>query len=141
MNFVEAVSILIPCVFTSAMADCLVLIPPLRQTTVDIVFVSKYKASRGDGRSDQWLNRLLLHVLQHSDDDFSPSLDHAEDGWLFLRQCPSASCTFETVSSTFAAQAFDDFRIALMAGNDIDLIAFNLFAQSSKGSFEAVPFA
>ena len=44
----------------------------------------------GDGRLDDRLDRLLLHIGQHAHDDLPTALDQAENRWLVLLQRAAA---------------------------------------------------
>jgi hypothetical protein len=84
MHLVKAVPIVIPRIFPPTVADRLVAIAPLRQPSVDIVFVGVNLRARGDELGDQRGNGLLLDVFQHPYHHPPAALDHAEDGWFFF---------------------------------------------------------
>ena len=68
------------------MADRFVLIAPALQAGVDAVLVGVDERAFGNRGRDDRLDRGLLHVGQHMQDDLATTLDQAEDGWLVLLQ-------------------------------------------------------
>src|SRR3954471_12919219 len=72
------------------MADRLVPITPGWQAGIDVVLVGVDASAFGDGRLDDRLDRLLLHVGQHAHDDPTTALDQAEDRRLVLPQRAAA---------------------------------------------------
>jgi hypothetical protein len=59
------------------MADGAVPVAPGLQASVDVVLVCVDAGALGNRRLDDRLDRLLLHVGQHTHDDLAASLDHA----------------------------------------------------------------
>src|SRR3954466_5536842 len=72
------------------MTDSFVLIAQGGQAGVDVVLVGVDASALGDGRLDDRLDRLLLHIGQHAHDDLPTTLDQAEDGGLILLQRAAA---------------------------------------------------
>src|SRR3954465_12349544 len=90
VDLAKAVIILVARVLAMCVTDCLVLIAPGRQTGGDVVLVGVDARPLDDGRLDDRLDRLLLHVGQHAHDDLPTALDQAEDGRLVLLQRAAA---------------------------------------------------
>jgi len=63
VNFVEAITIFVPCIFPGVVADGLVLKAPFRSAIVDGVLVGQYQGSRPNRGLDQGPNRGLAYVL------------------------------------------------------------------------------
>ena len=103
MDLVETVTILITGILASAVTYRLVIIAPLRQSTVDIVLVGQHERTRQDRLLNQRPDRFLAYVFQHMYDNLAAALDHAEDGRLLLFERAAAWCAFEAVSAPFTA--------------------------------------
>jgi len=95
MDLVESVAVFVAGVFASTMADGVVAISPLWQAGIYVVFVSMDQRSFGDGRGDDRLDCLLLHIGEHAQDDLSAALDQAQDRRLFLFERASAARALE----------------------------------------------
>jgi len=103
MDLMEAVAIFVTGILAGAVTNRLVLIAPLWQATVDIIFVGQYKGTRQNRLLDQRPDCFLAYVLQHPYDNLAAALDHAEDRGLFLFQRAAPACTLEAVSPPFTA--------------------------------------
>src|ERR1700743_1428624 len=103
VDFVEAVAVFVAGIFAPAVADSPVLVAPGRQSVVDVVLVGiELRTFRYD-RLDDRLDRLLLDISQHVEDDLSASLDHSEDRWLLLFQSAAARRSLEAPATPRAA--------------------------------------
>jgi len=100
MDLAEPVAVLVAGILAAPVADRLVLVAPSRQARVDGILVGVDEGARGDGGADDRLDRGLLHVGQHVQDDLSAALDQAEDGRLVLLQRAAArrACQLATTS-------------------------------------------
>src|SRR4029434_6381013 len=79
MHFIKAIGVVISGIFTTAMADALMLVTPLVQTAIDVVLICVHTRARRNRRLDQRLDRHLLDVFQHPNDDITATLDHPEN--------------------------------------------------------------
>ena len=102
MHFVEAVSVVIPSVLASAMANTAVFITPSGKPAIDVVLVGVNGGPRGNRRLEDRLDRFLLNVRQHSHHDLATPLNHAEDGGLFFLERTTAAGPFQTTAAAFS---------------------------------------
>ena len=102
VHFVKAIAVVIACIFPTAMTHTLMRLAPLFQAAIDVVFIRIHTRAWGNRRLDQWLNRLLLDVVQQANDHLSTALDHAEDRRLLGCQCPAAALALEPPASAAA---------------------------------------
>ena len=72
--------------FPLAVADRAVRLAPRRQAGIEGILVSIHLGAGVKGSPQQRLERLLLDVLQHTDDHLAAALKHPEDGRLLLLQ-------------------------------------------------------
>src|SRR5438445_1834366 len=103
MGLMEAVAVFVAGILALAMADRLVPMSPLRQAGIDIVFVGMDQRAFGDHRGDDRLDRFLLNVGQHTQDDLSATLDQTQDRWFFLLERAAAWGAFEPSPASFPA--------------------------------------
>ncbi len=83
MNFIDAVSVFITSIFTTAVTDCMMLETPCIQLAVNAVFISMNLASWLDVLLNERLYSGLLNIFQHPNDYRPTSLHHPEH-WLFF---------------------------------------------------------
>src|SRR4051812_18924775 len=88
MHLAEPVPVVVPGVLARRMADRLVIVAPLDQPAVDVIFIGVDQGPLGYRPLDQRPDRHLLDVLQHPDHHLAAPLDHAEDRRLLLGQGP-----------------------------------------------------
>src|SRR3954470_4174681 len=87
----EAIAVLVARIFAAAVTDGLVLIAPHRQTSVDAVLVGvDHRAADDQGFNDR-LDRFLLYIGQHPENDLTIALDQAQDRRLFLLERATAA--------------------------------------------------
>src|SRR5215510_6936807 len=79
MHFMKTITVVIPSVFSTAMTDAFMLVTPLLQTAVDVVFIRVDTRAGCNRRLDQRLDRDLLDIVQHPDHHVSTPLNHPED--------------------------------------------------------------
>ena len=126
----ETIAVLVARIFASAVADGLVLIAPHRQTSVDAVLVGvDHRAFDDDSRNDR-LDRFLLHIGQHPKNDLAITLDQTQDRRLFLFQ----RTTVPLSRRRRPARPFFG-RVALVSGDDIDLVGLDRAFQRRLGDF------
>src|SRR3954463_3658330 len=82
----ESVAVIIAGVFALGMADGLVSVAPVFQTSIDVVLVGMDQGALGDGLLDDGLDCRLLDIGQHLEDDLPTALDQAQDRWFLLLQ-------------------------------------------------------
>src|SRR5260221_14004184 len=91
VNFIQAIPVVIASVFTLTVTDALMFVTPLLQPAVDVVFIGVYTRAQHNRGLDQRLNRALLNVFQHPNDDVTTALDHAEDRGLLRCECAAST--------------------------------------------------
>ena len=79
MHFMKAIAVVVSGVFPSPVTYCLMLVPPLLQTGIDIVLVGIHTGSWGNRGADQGLDRHLLYVFTHPNHHRTTALDHSAD--------------------------------------------------------------
>src|SRR5690242_2834693 len=95
MDLVEAIAVLVARIFAAAVTDGLVLVAPHWQASVDAVLVGvDHRAFDDHGLNDR-LDRFLLHIGQHPEDDLAITLDQAQDRRLFLFERATAARSFQ----------------------------------------------
>src|SRR5690349_11243246 len=91
VDLVEAIAVLVARIFATAVTDGLVPVAPHRQTSVNAVFVGiDHRAFDDDFRNDR-LDRFLLHIGQHPENNLAITLDQAQDRRLFLLERTTAA--------------------------------------------------
>src|SRR5438105_14072942 len=86
------------------------------------------------------LDRLLLHVSNHADDDLTTPLYHPKDGWPLFVQCATTTFAFESVSTSFAPLVLYHLRLPFMArafNMCGDVAAPNLYAVAQQHCLQA----
>jgi hypothetical protein len=84
VNLMKSISILITGIFPSRMIDAFVLIAPFWQAIVDVVLICVNHTSGGNGFRDDGLDRLLLNIGEHFDENFAIALDETQYRRLFF---------------------------------------------------------
>src|SRR5687767_6804049 len=102
MDFTKAVTIVITSVFPRTVANALALVAPFLQVAIDVVLIGVEHGSRRNCGLDQRLDRHLLHVFQHPNDNGSTAFDHAEDRWFLAFERPASPGPFEAPSPSRA---------------------------------------
>src|SRR5260221_13663536 len=123
MRFMKAIAILVACVFALRMIDRLVLVSPFVQSRIDIVLIGKNQAPDLNSQFEEGLDRLLLDIREHVQDDLSIALDHAQDRRFFTRQSPSPRLSFQSSAATGTPQLGDNFGMTFMTRHNMDFIA------------------
>jgi len=139
MHFMETIAILIRSVFSGRVINCLVNIAPFFQTCVNVVFIGENQAPDLNGLLENGRDGLLLDIGEHVEDDLPATLYDAQDRWLFAFQCPTSRFPFESPAASFAPQLRHHFGMTLVTRDDIDLIGFDLTAQTHTLFFAAIP--
>jgi hypothetical protein len=124
----KAISVLIACVFSGRVIDCLVNIAPGFQTPIDVVFIGKNQAPNLNGLLENGRYGFLLDIGKHVEDHLPAPLDHAQDRRFFRCSCSTPTLAFQPSAASFTAQLRHDFRVAFMPCDDVDLIGFDLTA-------------
>jgi hypothetical protein len=79
VDFVKAIAVIIPCVFTPTVTEALMRVAPWLQTTVTVVCLRVHTRPGRPGGLDQRLDRHVLDVFSHPDHHVATPLDHAEE--------------------------------------------------------------
>src|ERR1700738_2847032 len=99
MDLAEPVPVVVPRICARRMTDRLVLVAPLDQPTVDVIFISVHKSTLNYHQIDQGADRRLLDVLQHPNHDLAATLQHPEDRRLLLRNRPPPAIPLQASAS------------------------------------------
>src|ERR687889_146779 len=95
VDLVETIAVLVTRIFAAAVTDGLVLIAPHRQASVNAVLVGVDHRAFDDHSLNDRLNRFLLHIGQHAENDLAIALDQAQDMLLFLFERATAARSLE----------------------------------------------
>src|SRR4051794_31494658 len=79
------------------------------------------------------MDGYLLDIGQHPDHDLATALDHAEDRWLFLLQGAATADPLQSVAPAFASFGPHRLGIALVSGDNVELVELNIAAQDYLG--------
>ena len=89
-------------------------------------YLNERRKQRSASPSDEWLDRLLLHIGYQLDHHLSAPLNHPKDRWSLFLPCASATFAFASVSTSFPSRVLHDLRLPFMAGNYIRFVALHL---------------
>src|SRR5688572_7198733 len=131
VDLAEAIAVLVPGVFASTMTDGLVAVAETRKPGVDAILVGIDVRAFGDSLLDDRMEGRLLD--KHPDDDLAAALDHAEDRRLFLLQGAAPATALQSVAPAFASLGPHRLGIALVPGDDVELVELNVAAQDDVG--------
>src|SRR3954454_8450671 len=137
VDLAEAIAVLVPGVFASTMTNRLVAVAETRKPGIDAILVSIDGRAFGDGLLDDRMDGLpddrmdgrLLDIGQHPDHDLAAALDHAEDRRLFLLQGAAPAAALQSVAPAFASFGPHRLGIALVPGDDVELVELDVPAQ------------
>src|SRR3954462_822690 len=133
VDLAEAIAVLVAGVFASTMTDGLVAVAETRKPGVDAILVSIGDRAFGDGLLDDRMDGRLLDIGQHSDHHLAAALDHAEDRRLFLLQGAEPAAALQSVAPAYASLGPHRLGIALVPGDDVELVELNVAAQDHLG--------
>src|SRR3954468_3344871 len=91
----EAIAVLVARIFAAAVTDGLVLVAPHRQASVNAVLVGVDHRAFDDRSLNDRLDRFLLHIGQHAENDLAIALDQAQDRRLFLFKRTTTAGSFQ----------------------------------------------
>src|SRR4051812_24292029 len=86
MHLTEPVTVVVAGELPRRVADRLVGVAPVVQTTVNVILIGVNHTPLGNRPLDQGTDRHLLDVLQHPDHDLTAPLQHPQDRRLLLGQ-------------------------------------------------------
>src|SRR5262249_26522194 len=132
VDLTKPIAVLITSEFAGCMADRAVPVTPCRKPAVDIILIGINHAPGADRSPDDRVDGRLLDVLQHADDDLSRPLDHAQDRRLLLLKGPPAPFPLEAPPSAGSLFVSDGFGVALVPGDDVDLVAFDFALEDDR---------
>jgi hypothetical protein len=121
------------------MIDRFVSVAPGFQRVINGVLIGKNERTRSDGLTNEGLNGRLLDISKHPDDDFPTSLNHAQDGWLFLRQRATPTLAFQPSASSNSSLLKHHFRMPLVSSDDIYLVTLHFPAQLDGLFLSTIP--
>src|SRR3954469_3378122 len=133
VDLAEAIAVLVAGVFASTMTDGLVTVAETRESGIDAILVSIDVRAFGDSLLDDRMDGRLLDIGQHPDHDLAAALDHAEDRRLFLLQGAAPAAALQSVAPAFASLGPHRLGIALVPGDDVELVELNVAAQDDVG--------
>src|SRR3954463_2335541 len=133
VDLAEAIAVLVPGVFASTMTDGLVAVAETRKPGVDAILVSIDGRAFGDGLLDDRMDGRLLDIGQHPDHHLAAALNHAEDRRLFLLQGAATATALQSVAPAFASLGPHRLGIALVPGDNVELVELNIPAQDDVG--------
>lgn len=129
MDLVESVAVLVTGVLSAAVTHRFVLITPLGQTGVDVVFIGVNSRVGRDGGQDQGLDGRLLNVFEHPYPHLTAALEHSQDGGLLLFQRAAPARAFQAPPAARTVLSSDRLGMTLMARHDIHFVALHLAGQ------------
>src|SRR3954464_1987587 len=91
----ESVAVIIAGVFALGMADGFVSVAPVFQTSIDVVLVGMDQGALGDGLLDDGVDRRLLDIGQHVENNLPAALDHTKDRRFLLLQSAATRGAFQ----------------------------------------------
>src|SRR3712207_5316118 len=86
VHLAHAVASLVAGVLAAGMTHRLVWVAPGLQTGVDLILLGVNETATADGGFDNGLDRRLLNLGQHVQNNLSTAPDQAKDRWLLLGQ-------------------------------------------------------
>ena len=86
------------------------------------------------------LDRFLLHIGQHPENDLAIALDQAQDRRLFLFKRTTTAGSFQA-SAPPGPTFLDGRRVALVTGDDVDFVGLDRAVQRRLGNFGNQAFA
>src|SRR3954469_23170241 len=133
VDLAEAIAVLVAGVFASTMTDGLVTVAETRESGIDAILVSIDVRAFGDSLLDDRMDGRLLDIGQHPDHDLAAALNHAEDRRLFLLQGAAPAAALQSVAPAFASFGPHRLGIALVSGDNVELVELNIAAQDYLG--------
>src|SRR4051812_10550766 len=133
VDLAEAITVLVPGVFASTMTDGLVAVAETRKPGVDAILVSIDVRAFGDSLLDERMEGRLLDIGQHPDHHLTAALDHAEDRRLLLLQGAATAAALQSVAPAVASFGPHRLGIALVPGDNVELVELNVAAQDDVG--------
>src|SRR5258708_9804359 len=79
MYLMKAIAVVITRILALTMIDSQMLITPLFQACINVVFIGKHRAAQLNSFGHDRFNGALLNIREHVKNDFSVALDHAKD--------------------------------------------------------------
>src|SRR3954467_6908774 len=133
VDLAEPITVLVPGVFASTMADGFVTVAETRKPGVDAILVSIDVRAFGDSLLDDRMDGRLLDIGQHPDHDLAAALNHAEDRRLFLLKGAAPAAALQSVAPAVAPLGPHRLGIALVPGDDVELVELDVAAQDDVG--------
>ena len=116
------------------MVDVFMPVSPLFQAVVNVVLIRVDHASCGNGLSDDGVDRLLLNIGEHFDENFAIALEKTQNWRFFLSQSASSTSAAQFSPPSLASQASNHFGMTFVPSRDVDLVGFD-FAFQVDGLF------
>src|SRR6266705_2906714 len=139
MDFTQAIAIFISSELASSVVHTLMTVSPGLQTSINVVLICINQCAWINRVFDQRLDGLLLHIREQIDHDLTATLNHPTDRGSFLLHRASATFTFASASTTFAALLLHYFWLSLMARHHIGFITLYLVGEDHGWLFFTMP--
>src|SRR6266571_8634746 len=128
----QAVTVVIPSVCTTAMTDARMRIAPRLHAAGDVVCIRVYTSAQGNRCLDQRLDRDVLHGFQQANDHVTTALDHPEDrGFLFGAGAASA-LALEPSPPSAPPFVYSRIWLALVTRSDRDLVTCHFVTSGGR---------
>jgi len=132
MDFMKPIAVFITGILTSGVIDTLVLIAPFRQTIVDIILIRVYPTAGYNNLHDHGLDRHLLHIGQHTDDDVAVTLDQTQHRRFLVRQRPTPPFSSQPSPMPFSALLSHDIWTTFVPGYEVHFVGFDFARQVGR---------
>ena len=124
----KAIAIFVASILSLGMIDRFVLIAPLGEATIDVVFIRVNEATEGNRFGDDRFNSRLFHISEHPNDYLTVTLDHAQDRRLFFLQGTTPTTSLEAMAAPFPFLGLDCLRVTLVTGDKVDFVTLDFTA-------------
>ena len=129
MNFVKTIVIFIAGIFTRRVIDTFVLVAPLLQAVINVVFISINQTASLNHFRHERLNGHLLDIRQHLDHNFAIALNHAQNWRFFFCQRTASTLSFQFSPSACAIFARHNGWMPFVTSRNVNFIRFDFAAQ------------
>ncbi len=139
MDFMKPITVFITSIFTRPMVDSFMVVAPLVQSAVNVVFIGKYQGSLGYTGDNNRFDARLLHIGQHFENDFTAPLGHPENGWFLFGQRAASTTALETSASAVPAFRLHFVRPTFVSSYQIHFIELHLLRQDDWLILSTIP--
>src|SRR5215212_2319466 len=118
MHLKEAIVVVITSILALTVIDGQMLIAPLFQASIDVVFIGKNGRTQLNRFCQNGLDGALLNVVEHVQNDLTVTLDHTEHWRLFPGQRTASRCAFEPSAASPSSQFGDHSGTTFMPSHN-----------------------